>query len=106
MVQVNFNFPASILRAFEKRQIDKMYSEMYKVAVESASNDTQIYQASQLADYMATGFGSEDNEGPGESVLSRQSRVLAYKSARIDYHLGNMMHALELYVQSRPEQRG
>jgi hypothetical protein len=102
MVDFNiFKFEIEIRKVFDKGQIDKMYRQMYNVAVEVASRDAKIALASELAEHFDSLYGGKGEEQITESALSIPVRVSAYKRARIDFHLGNMMHALELYVKSK-----
>ena len=96
-----FNIPISIKRAFDKGKIADSYRQMYAVADQLASKEAQRRQLQKLGEYFDDSeFGTiEDNDKP--SLLKTQSQVLDYKDKRIDYHMKNMIHLLELYVTSR-----
>lgn len=96
-----FNIPIKIKGAFDKGKIADSYKEMYIVADELASAEAQRRQLQKVGEYLDdSGFGTvEDNDKP--SLMKTQSQIQDYKNERIDYHMKNMIHVLELYVASR-----
>lgn len=95
-----FNIPIKIKRAFDKGKIADSYRQMYLIADELASAEAQRRQAQKTIEYFDSKFGNvEDNAQP--SIIKTQSQILDYKNKRLDYHMKNMIHLLELYVTSR-----
>jgi len=95
-----FNIPISILRAFDKGKIADSYRQMYMVADELASIEAGRRQTQKMAEYFDSTLGSAENTAQ-PSIIKTQSQVIDYKNERIDYHMKNMMHLLELYAESR-----
>lgn len=91
-----FNIPISIRREFDKGKIADSYRQMYQVAVELASVEAKVRQFQKYAEY-ARNILNEDQPSLGKLMKG----VVGYQSKRIDYHMNNMMHLLELYAQSR-----
>jgi len=95
-----FNIPISIRRAFDKGKIADSYRQMYMVADELASIEAERRQTQKMAEHFDSTLGSaEDTAQP--SIIKTQSQIIDYKNERIDYHMKNMMHLLELYAKSR-----
>jgi hypothetical protein len=96
-----FNIPIKIQRAFDRGKIAYSYKEMYMVADKLASIEAQRRQLQKLGEYLDdSGFEAiKDDDKP--SLMKTQTQILDYKNERIDYHMKNMIHMLELYVTSR-----
>jgi hypothetical protein len=97
-----FNVPISVKKAFDKGKIADSYRQMYVVADELASIEAGRRQTQKTAEYFDSKYGSaEDATQP--SMIMVQSRIIDYKNKRVDYHMKNMMHLLELYAESHQE---
>lgn len=94
------NIPISVRRAFDEGKIADLYQEMYRVADESASVEAERRLTQRRAEYFDSILGAAQGAAQ-PSIIKTQSRVIDYKARRIDYHMKNMMHLLELYAQSR-----
>lgn len=91
-----FNIPVSVQRAFDKGKIADSYRQMYQVAVELASIEAKVRQLQKYGEY-AGNILNKDQPSLGKIM----KRVVDYQNKRIDYHMNNMMHLLELYAESR-----
>jgi len=94
-----FNIPVKIKRAFDNGKIADSYKQMYLVADKLASVEATRRQVQKAAEYIVN-IGNEEGEDQ-QSIIKTTSKVLDYKNDRIDYHMKNMIHLLELYVTSR-----
>ena len=93
------SIPISVRRAFDKGKIADSYRQMYVVADKLASIEAERRQTQKMAEYFDSTYGSaEDAAQP--SILKTQSQIIDYRNERIDYHMKNMMHLLELYAKS------
>ena len=101
-----FSIPVSIRRAFDRGEVDKSYREMYKVADELASADAKRYEAQKMAEYRDS-HRVRGHPGVGElpSIVPVKKQVLDYRNGRLEYHMQNMIHMLELYVASRQKEQ-
>ena len=96
------SIPISVRRAFDKGKIADSYRRMYVVADELASIEAGRRQMQKTAEYFDSKYGSaEDATQP--SIIKIQSQIIDYKNERLDYHMKNMMHLLELYAESHPK---
>jgi len=95
-----FNIPISVKKAFDKGKIADSYRQMYSVADELASIEAERRQTQKMAEYFDSTLGSAESAAQ-PSIIKTQSQVIDYKNERIDYHMKNMMHLLELYAESR-----
>jgi hypothetical protein len=94
-----FNIPISVQRAFDKGKIADSYRQMYQVAVELASIEAKAREFQTYGEYAGNILNKEDEDQP--SLGKMMKRVVNYQNKRIDYHMQNMMHLLELYAESR-----
>jgi hypothetical protein len=87
-----FNIPIKVQKDFDKGKIADSYNGMITVANEVAANETLAYSrqiARKLADAKLTGV-----------EVDAYGEALKYKNERIDYHMKNMIHLMELHVAS------
>lgn len=93
-----FNIPVSIRREFDKGKIADSYRQMYQVAVELASIEAKARESQTYGEYVGNILNKGDEDQP--SLGKMMKRVVNYQNKRIDYHMKNMMHLLELYAES------
>jgi len=92
--------PIKIKRAFEKGKIPTSYQEMYFLADKLASMDAFNRQSQEMGEYFDSEF-SNNEEDFRISLMKTQSKVFDYKARRLEHHMKNMIHMLELYISSR-----
>jgi len=97
-----FNIPVGIRRAFDEGKIADLYRQMYAAADEFASREAERRLTQKRAEYLDSRMGSA-KDAAEPSIIKIQSRVIDYKNKRINYHMKNMMHLLELYAESHQE---
>ncbi len=100
-----FSIPISIKKAFEKGKIDDTYRRMYVVADELALFEAKrISEQSYRDDMLKKLFKGSQNENTPAPTLNDPLKVLVeYREKRLDYHMQNMIHLLEVYAKQRKE---
>ena len=91
-----FNIPISIRKSFNEGKIADSYREMFSVAVELASIEAEARKSQKCGEYLGNVLNKDQ-----PSLGKIMKRVVDYQNKRIEYHMNNMMHLLELYAQSR-----
>jgi hypothetical protein len=94
------NLRIDIKKAFDKGDIDKLYTKMYQLADENAVADLRRYSAMKKAELLHKVNKGDD---PATESLKLVKQLHDYRSKRFKFHLDSMFRLLELYVQSKTE---
>jgi len=85
---------------FDKGEIDRLYSRMYEVADTIALGEAARYENLKRLELNREFFVS-DPRSPTPDTFKFVKQVRKFRNTRLDFHLHNMCHLLELYVQSK-----
>lgn len=97
-----FNIPISIKRAFDKGKIADSYRQMYVVAEKLAAKEATTYMLHKGREHMLSKIPrGRSGVGKEPSVIEVEKQVLDYKNERLDHHMQNMIHLLEIYAAGR-----
>jgi len=90
------NLTIDIKKAFDKGDIDKLYTKIYQVADENAVADLRRYSAMKRAELL-----QRINRGDAPETLKFVKQLQNYRNKRFKFHLDHMFRLLELYVKSK-----
>lgn len=88
-------------KAFDKGDIDKLYSKMYQVADSLSASETRRYIAKkgiEFSEKMITHLANKNGES---HTLRLTKQISNYRNNRLKFHLDYMFRLLELYVKSK-----
>jgi hypothetical protein len=96
-----FTIPISIQKSFDKGEIEKVYQKMYRVADELSHEDARKYLLKKSTRYKELKYLNPEKNLESSSISSVFSQAHEYMERRFKIHMDNMIHILELYVESK-----
>jgi len=94
------NLTLDMKKLFDKGEIDLLYSRMYEVADTIALGEAARYENLKRLEFNRE-YLSSDPRGPAPDTLKVVRQVRKFRNTRLDFHLRNMCHLLEIYAQSK-----
>ncbi|MBM3175737.1 MAG: hypothetical protein FJZ93_08475 [Chloroflexi bacterium] len=95
-----FNIPVSVTKAFDKGKIAESYERMYGVAEKLAAMDLRLFYSQKVVELQSDVISGVEKL----SVVEVTREMQEYKNQRLNYHMNNMIHILEMHVTSRQKQ--
>jgi hypothetical protein len=92
------NLRIDIKKAFDKGDIDKLYTKMYQLADENAVSDLRRYSAMKQAELL---HRVNKGDEPATESLKFVKQLHDYRNKRFKFHLDSMFRLLELYIKSK-----
>jgi len=92
------NLSLKFQKAFDRGEIDKLYTKMYETAESIAVQETKLYMQKLLLKWQEE-LGLSDKDG--ETPQSEVRKMLDFRNSRIQFHLDQMYKLLELYAKSK-----
>jgi hypothetical protein len=94
------NLTLDLKKLFDKGEIDKLYNKMYEVADTIAGSEAARYENLKRLEHYHE-LSISDPRGPMPSTLKVVRQVRKFRNTRLDLHLRNMCHLLEIYAQAK-----
>jgi hypothetical protein len=95
-----FSIPVSITNAFDKGKIAESYERMYGIAEKLAARELRLFYSQKVVELQSDVISGVEKP----SVVKVTREMQEYKNQRLDYHMNNMIHILEMYVTVRQKQ--